>query len=102
MIYICLCNTLYNFIYVYVRCLDLRQPAENLLQAPWLLKFGATGYEGCVHVVKEWISELTDPGYKGEEKNYGEYNDNDIDSGYGGGTGDGMDMDYKSSYDYKK
>jgi mitogen-activated protein kinase kinase 3 len=40
---------------------DLRQPAENLLQAPWLQKFGATSYEGCVEVVRVWIDDLTNP-----------------------------------------
>ena len=59
----------------FVMCMltDLRQPAENLLQAPWLRRFGATNYDGCVQVIKEWIFELTNPGFKGEEKGYRDY-----------------------------
>ena len=74
--------------------IDLRQPAENLLQAPWLLRFGATNYDDCVKVIKEWIYELTNPGCKGEEKGYREY-----DYGGNGDNRESMDMDYKCSYD---
>ena len=101
-----LCFILFDFfslcvgVYIYTHiCIDLRQPAENLLQAPWLLRFGATSYEGCVQVIKEWIFELTNPGYKGEEKGYN--NGHDYYS-RGDGNDESMDMDYKGGNDYKK
>ena len=34
---------------------------ENLLQAPWLQRFGVTSYEGCVETIRDWIYELTNP-----------------------------------------
>ena len=41
-----------------------RQPADILLGAPFLQRWGAVSYESSVGIVREWIEGMTPRSYK--------------------------------------